>query len=115
MKNQTPSQTLSIHFEGRRQWLTRAAVLSATLFPKWGIPILGICLVLAVGGSAEAQTAGFIYVADAAHSSVDVLRASDHVRIASMPTIQNPYGVAVTGDGKRIYVSTFDSKTIYTF
>jgi YVTN family beta-propeller protein len=46
---------------------------------------------------------------------VDVVRASDHVRIASIPTISTPFGVAITRDGKRLYVSSYDSKTISTF
>jgi len=77
--------------------------------------MLGSCLILAVGGSVEAQRSGYIYVSNGTRSSVDVLRASDYVRIASMPTIAVPYGVAVSRDGRRVYASTFDGKNIYTF
>ena len=44
-----------------------------------------------------------------------MLRAADHVLIASMPTIDTPYGVAATADGGRIYVSTYEGKNIYAF
>jgi DNA-binding beta-propeller fold protein YncE len=77
--------------------------------------IVGICLTLAVSGSIRAQKAGYIYVANGVDNSVDVLRASDHIRIASMPTIPGPFGLTATRDGKRVYISTFDGKNIYTF
>lgn len=51
-------------------------------------------------------------MADGAHSSVDILRASDHVRIAAMPTAVLPYGVAAARNGKRVYVSTYDGKNL---
>jgi YVTN family beta-propeller protein len=65
--------------------------------------------------SARAQTPGYIYVANGDLGVINVLRASDHVVIASMPTIDTPFGIAITQDGKRIYVSTFDGKNIYVF
>jgi YVTN family beta-propeller protein len=57
----------------------------------------------------------YLFVANETLNEVDVLRAPDHVLIASMPTIPTPYGIAATKDGKRVYVSTYDGKNIYTF
>jgi len=48
-------------------------------------------------------------------NTVDVIRASDHVRIASIPTINTPYGLAVTADARHIYVSSYDGHTISVF
>jgi YVTN family beta-propeller protein len=72
--------------------------------------VLFVCAV-----SALAQTPGYIYVANESLNEVDVLRASDRVVIAAMPTIATPYGIAVTQDGKRIFASTYDGKNIYEF
>jgi YVTN family beta-propeller protein len=71
--------------------------------------------VLACAISAQAQNPGYIYTANENLNVVDVLRASDHVVIASMPTIATPYGIAVTQDGKQIFVSTYDGKNVYEF
>ena len=74
-----------------------------------------LALVLAGAASASAQSPGYVYVANETLNEVDVLRASDHVLIASMPTIATPFGMAATQDGKKIFVSTFDGKNIYAF
>ena len=79
---------------------------------RW-IIFLVVVLVFAI--SAQAQNPGYIYTANETLNELDVLRASDHVLIASMPTISTPFGVAATQDGKRVYVSTFDGKNIYAF
>jgi len=65
--------------------------------------------------SAAATNPGYIYVSNETLNEVDVLRASDHVLIASMPTIATPYGITATQDGKKIFVSTYDGKNIYAF
>jgi YVTN family beta-propeller protein len=77
--------------------------------------IICSAVVLAYAISAKAQNPGYIYTANETLNVVDVLRASDHVVIASMPTIATPFGMAVTRDGKRIYLSTYDGRSIYTF
>ena len=77
--------------------------------------ITSLTVVLACAISARAQNPGYIYTANETLNVVDVLRASDHVVIASMPTISTPFGIAATRDGKRVYVSTFDGKSIYAF
>ncbi len=77
--------------------------------------IISLVVVLACAISAQAQNPGYIYTANETLNVVDVLRASDHVVIASMPTISTPFGIAATQDGKRVYVSTFDGKSIYAF
>jgi YVTN family beta-propeller protein len=77
--------------------------------------IVSLVAVLVCAISAQAQNPGYIYTANETLNVVDVLRASDHVVIASMPTISTPFGVAATQDGKRVYVSTFDGKNIYAF
>jgi YVTN family beta-propeller protein len=56
-----------------------------------------------------------MYVSNESLNTVDVIRASDHVRIASVPTISAPYGLAITADDKRVYVSSFDGHTISAF
>ena len=60
-----------------------------------------LALVLAGAASASAQSPGYVYVANETLNEVDVLRASDHVLIASMPTIATPFGMAATQDGKQ--------------
>jgi len=77
--------------------------------------IISLGFVLACAISAQAQNPGYIYTANENLNVVDVLRASDHVVIASMPTISTPYGMAVTQDGKQIFVSTYDGKNVYEF
>jgi DNA-binding beta-propeller fold protein YncE len=77
--------------------------------------IISLGFVLACAISAQAQNPGYIYTANENLNVVDVLRASDHVVIASMPTIATPYGIAVTQDGKQIFVSTYDGKNVYEF
>ena len=77
--------------------------------------IISLVVVLACAISAQAQNPGYIYTANETLNVLDVLRASDHVVIASMPTISTPFGIAATQDGKRVYVSTFDGKSIYAF
>jgi YVTN family beta-propeller protein len=89
-----------------------SAVLAGVRRIGWFIPV-AISVVSAA--PAVAQNPGYIYTANETLNVVDVLRASDHVVIASMPTISTPYGVAATQDGKRVYVSTFDGKNIYAF
>jgi YVTN family beta-propeller protein len=74
-----------------------------------------LVVVLACAISAQAQNPGYIYTANETLNVVDVMRASDHVVIASMPTISTPYGIAASQDGKRIYTSTYDGKNIYAF
>jgi len=77
--------------------------------------IISLVVVLACAISAQAQNLGYIYTANETLNVVDVMRASDHVVIASMPTISTPYGIAASQDGKRIYTSTYDGKNIYAF
>ncbi len=77
--------------------------------------IISLVVVLACAISAQAQNPGYIYTANETLNVVDVMRASDHVVIASMPTISTPYGIAASQDGKRIYTSTYDGKNIYAF
>jgi outer membrane protein assembly factor BamB len=74
-----------------------------------------LALVLTCAASASPQNPGYVYTANETLNEVDVLRASDHILIASMPTISTPYGIAATQDGKQVYVSTFDGKNIYAF
>ncbi len=88
--------------------------MSSKTGKRWALAICAGLLGI-TNGIAQAQDRGYLYVADESHSTLDVLRASDHVLIASMPTINTPYGVAVTQDGKRAYVSTYDGKNIYCF
>ena len=59
---------------------------------RW-IIFLVVVLVFAI--SAQAQNPGYIYTANETLNELDVLRASDHVLIASMPTISTPFGVAL--------------------
>jgi YVTN family beta-propeller protein len=87
----------------------RTAILSAYAC------IAASALILICATPAQAQNPGYIYTANETLNVVDVLRASDHVVIASMPTISTPFGIAASQDGKRLYVSTFDGKNIYTF
>jgi YVTN family beta-propeller protein len=77
--------------------------------------IVSLVVVLVCTISAQAQNTGYIYTANETLNEVDVLRASNHAIIASMPTIATPYGMAVTRDGKQIFVSTYDGKNVYEF
>ena len=76
---------------------------------------LAISFALISGSLCQGQHPGYIYVSNESLSTVDVIRASDHVRIASVPTISTPYGLAITADARRIYVSSFDGHTISVF
>lgn len=76
---------------------------------------LAIVVALISGPLSHGQHPGYIYVSNESLNTVDVIRASDHVRIASVPTVSTPYGLAITADGRRIYVSSFDGHTISVF
>ena len=89
--------------------MKRAGTLAAHAY------IAAFALILIFVAPAQAQNPGYIYTANETLNVVDVLRASDHVVIASMPTISTPFGIATTQDGKRVYVSTFNGKNIYVF
>ena len=60
----------------------------------------------------RAENAGHIYLTDGGTNSVDVIRASDHVRLASIPTAFSPYGLAITRNGRRLFVTSWDHMTI---
>jgi DNA-binding beta-propeller fold protein YncE len=94
-----------------------AALVLARVFAsaRRVISVASLAMVLACAGPALAQDPGHVYVANETLNEVDVLRASDHVLIASMPTISSPYGMAITQNGKKIFVSTYDGKNIYAF
>jgi YVTN family beta-propeller protein len=76
---------------------------------------LAVCVALISGPLSHGQHPGYIYVSNESLNTVDVIRATDHVRIASVPTISAPYGLAITADARRIYVSSFDGHTISVF
>ncbi len=83
---------------------------------KPGLLYFGTLITMISGPLCHAQDdSGYIYVSNESLNTVDVIRAADHVRIASVPTITTPFGLAITGDGKRIYVSSYDSRTISAF
>jgi hypothetical protein len=82
---------------------------------KTNLNYLGFLVVLISGSLCQGQHPGYIYVSNQSLNTVDVIRASDHVRVASVPTISTPYGLAITADGKRVYVSSFDGHTISAF
>ena len=66
--------------------------------------------------AAKAQNPGYIYTANETLNVVDVLRASDHVVIASMPTIcdavWNRRHVKTASEST---LSTYDGRNIYAF
>src|SRR5215470_17241009 len=74
-------------------------------------PLIAIIAFAFLTSVAPAQTpegtSGFIYVSNEGLQTVDVLRASDNVRVASVPTGNTPFGVAVSNDGKTVYVSNW--------
>jgi YVTN family beta-propeller protein len=74
-----------------------------------------VVLTMIFGSLCQAQRQGYVYASNESLNTVDVIRASDHVRIASIPTVTTPYGLAATSDGKRIYASSYDSRTISAF
>jgi len=82
---------------------------------KATLKYLGIFVALISGSLCQGQEPGYTYVSNESLNTVDVIRASDHVRIASVPTINTPYGLAITADGKRLYVSSYDSRSISAF
>jgi YVTN family beta-propeller protein len=76
---------------------------------------VGLLIAIASGSLCVAEDSGNVYVTNESLNTIDVIRASDHVRIASIPTVTTPFGMAITRDGRRLYVSSYDSKTISTF
>lgn len=81
------------------EWLRFVSVLSIVSFT---------CLV-------RAQDVSHLYVTNESLNTIDVIRASDHVRIASIPTAMTPYGLAITRDGKRLFVSSWNHMAISEF
>jgi len=53
------------------------------------------------------KSRGFIYVSNQGLQTADVVRASDNVRVASVPAGNIPFGVTVSNDGKTVYVSNW--------
>jgi YVTN family beta-propeller protein len=74
-----------------------------------------LLLVAITAAPCLARDSGHLYVTNEPLNTIDVIPASDHVRIASIPTIITPFGMALTHDGKRLYVSSYGSKTLSTF
>ena len=77
--------------------------------------ILSIFAVPGINALLRAENGGHIYLTDGATNSVDVIRSSDHVRVASIPTAHSPYGLAITRNGKRLFVTSWDDMTISEF
>jgi YVTN family beta-propeller protein len=80
------------------------------------LAVLFVCSTLSVpvafANTYGTGTDSFVYVANEFTNTVDVIRVSDHVRIASVPAGATPFGVAVSPDGNTLYVSNTNSQSI---
>jgi YVTN family beta-propeller protein len=80
--------------------------------PAWGFMALFAMLAMGLALMASPAAAPFAYVTNESDNTVSVIDMATNKVVATVPVGSNPYGVAVTPDGKHAYVANDSSNTV---